>query len=433
MALLHQSIRLVKAEFKALVVYNEGSNFSVGANLGLALFAANIAAWQQIEQLIAVGQDTYKALKYAPFPVVSAPSGMALGGGCEILLHSDAVQAHAETYAGLVECGVGLLPGWGGCKEMLLRWKTNPKFPRGPMPAPAKVFEMVSTATVSKSAAQAKEMLILREGDGITMNRYRLLADAKAKALALVENYAPPEPATISLPGAAGRVGMDGAVAGFHRRGMATKHDVTVAAGLAAVLSGGACDQIDLLSETDVLALERREFHAADEDPRDTRPHRAHARNGQASPQLNGRHPCKPIKRHCATCASFSARCRTSRARRARLSRCQRGPRRNDSRKRPPNLRRGAVTLERQRRHRGVHVRNGVCARPRAFRKPTSGSARAGGPRSMPRRNGAARTCRCRLGKMVEEMICAVNVSFSLYPGLTPGATTALKAHAPTS
>ena len=261
MALLHQSIKLVKEKYKALVIYNEGTNFSVGANLGLALFAANIAAWQQIEQSIAVGQDTYKALKYAPFPVVSAPAGMALGGGCEILLHSDAVQAHAETYAGLVECGVGLLPGWGGCKEMLFRWKANDKMPRGPMPAPAKVFEMVSTATVSKSAAQAQDMLILRKGDGITMNRYRLLADAKAKALALAETYAPPDAAvTINLPGAAGRVGMEGAVTGFHRRGMATAHDVTVAYGLAEVLSGGGCDPIDALTETDVLKLERATF-----------------------------------------------------------------------------------------------------------------------------------------------------------------------------
>ena len=261
MALLHQTIKLVKEKHKALVIYNEGTNFSVGANLGLALFAANIAAWQQIEQTIAIGQDTYKALKYAPFPVVSAPAGMALGGGCEILLHSDAVQAHAETYAGLVECGVGLLPGWGGCKEMLFRWKANDRFARGPMPAPAKVFEMVSTATVSKSAAQAQDMLILRKGDGITMNRYRLLADAKAKALALAENYAPPDAAiTINLPGAAGRVGMEGAVAGFHRRRLATDHDVTVAYGLAEVLSGGACDPIDALTENDVLKLERTAF-----------------------------------------------------------------------------------------------------------------------------------------------------------------------------
>ena len=101
----------MKERFKALVVYNEGANFSVGANLGTALFAANIAAWGEIEKAVGAGQQAYKALKYAPFPVVSAPAGMALGGGCEILLHSDAVQAHAESYIGLVECGVGLLPG----------------------------------------------------------------------------------------------------------------------------------------------------------------------------------------------------------------------------------------------------------------------------------------------------------------------------------
>jgi 3-hydroxyacyl-CoA dehydrogenase len=138
--LLGKSIEVVGSRFKALVIYNEGSNFSLGANLGLALFAANIAAWSEIEKLIAAGQQTYKALKYAPFPVVAAPSGMALGGGCEIVLHADAVQAHAETYLGLVECGVGLIPGWGGCGEMLARWQAEPKLPRGPMPAPAKVF-----------------------------------------------------------------------------------------------------------------------------------------------------------------------------------------------------------------------------------------------------------------------------------------------------
>ena len=120
--LLGKTIALVQQKYKALVIYNEGRNFSVGANLGLAMFAANIAAWGEIEKLIAAGQQAYKALKYAPFPVVGAPAGMALGGGCEILLHSDAVQAHAESYIGLVECGVGLLPGWGGCKEMLARW-----------------------------------------------------------------------------------------------------------------------------------------------------------------------------------------------------------------------------------------------------------------------------------------------------------------------
>lgn len=265
MELLQKTIKLVKQDYKALVIYNEGSNFSVGANLGLALFAANIAAWSEIEKLIFAGQQTYQMLKYAPFPSVAAPSGMALGGGCEILLHASAVQAHAELYAGLVECGVGLIPGWGGCKEMLVRWKTAPGFPQGPMPAPAKVFEMVSTATVSRSAELARDMLILRpgngaKGDGITMNRYRLLADAKAKALALAENYAPPEAPTLSLPGLSGRVGMDMAAAGFHKRGIATDHDIVVAGGLAEVLSGGPADPIDTLTEGDVLALERKAF-----------------------------------------------------------------------------------------------------------------------------------------------------------------------------
>jgi 3-hydroxyacyl-CoA dehydrogenase len=261
MTLLHKSIKVVSEQFKALVIYNEGSHFSLGANLGLALFAANIAAWSEIETLIATGQDIYKALKYSKFPVVSAPSGMALGGGCEILLHSDAVQAHAETYTGLVECGVGLIPGWGGCKEMLTRWKANAKMPKGPMPTPVKIFEMVSTATVSKSAAQAQDMLILRAGDGITMNRNRLLADAKAKALALTEAYVPPpklEP--INLPGSAGKLGMTMAAASFHKRGLATDHDITVSGALADILSGGAFDPIDPLTEEDILKLERQAF-----------------------------------------------------------------------------------------------------------------------------------------------------------------------------
>jgi 3-hydroxyacyl-CoA dehydrogenase len=156
MALIGQAIPLVAAKYKALVVYNEGSNFSAGANLGLAIFAINIAAWGEVAKLVAAGQQAYKALKYAPFPVVSAPFGMALGGGCEIVLNADAVQAHAETYVGLVECGVGLIPGWGGCGEMIERFAHAPGMPKGPMPAVAKAFETISTATVSKSAANAK-------------------------------------------------------------------------------------------------------------------------------------------------------------------------------------------------------------------------------------------------------------------------------------
>ncbi len=259
-ALLGKTIALVTEKYQALVIYNEGQNFSVGANLGLALFAANIAAWSEIEKLVSAGQQTYKALKYAPFPVVSAPAGLALGGGCEILLHSDAVQAHAESYIGLVECGVGLVPAWGGCKEMLSRWSTSGLLPRGPMPAPTKVFETVSVATVSKSAAEAKELQFLRSADGITMNRYRLLADAKTRALKLAENYTPPKPVDLKLPGAAGKLAFTMAAESFHRRGMATDHDMVVADGLAEVLSGGAADLVDVVTEDQLLALERTVF-----------------------------------------------------------------------------------------------------------------------------------------------------------------------------
>jgi 3-hydroxyacyl-CoA dehydrogenase len=260
MALLGKTIGLVKKDFKALVIYNEGTNFSVGANLGLALFAANMAAWMQIESTIATGQETMQKLKYAPFPVVSAPSGMALGGGCEFLLHSSAIQAHAETYAGLVECGVGVVPGWGGCKEMLGRWATDQKLPKGPMPATAKVFEMVSTGKVAKSAAEAREMGILRKTDRITMNRYRLLADAKARALELAADYKAPEPRDIVLPGPSGAVALNLAVDGFAKTGVATKHDVVVAGELAKVLTGGDTDVIDTVSETRILELERSAF-----------------------------------------------------------------------------------------------------------------------------------------------------------------------------
>ncbi len=260
MGLLGKSIKLVEKQFKALVVYNEGDNFSAGANLGLALFAANIAAWPEIEQMVATGQETYRALKYAKFPTVSAPSGLALGGGCEILLHSSAVQAHAESYVGLVECGVGLVPGWGGCKEMLARWTFEDGLPHGPMPPVAKVFEIVSTATVSKSAAEAKELLFLRRSDGITMNRDRLLADAKVRALALTADYKPPVAREFVLPGASGRVALRMAAESFHRRGIATKHDLVVAGALAEVLSGDGADITKPVGESRLLELERTQF-----------------------------------------------------------------------------------------------------------------------------------------------------------------------------
>ena len=258
--LLTKSIGHVEKNMTALVIYNEGSNFSVGANIGLALFAANTAVWPMVEDMVAKGQKTYRKMKYAPFPVVAAPAGMALGGGCEICLNADAIQACGETYMGLVEVGVGVIPGWTGTTEMIQRWITREKRPGGPMPAISKVFETIGMAEVAKSAAEAKEKLFLRAGDGITMNRDRLLADAKAKALAMVEGYQAPEPVEIALPGPTAKLAMGMAVEGFRLQGKATPHDEVVASELATILSGDRADITETVAEKDLLKLEREAF-----------------------------------------------------------------------------------------------------------------------------------------------------------------------------
>jgi len=276
----HQAIKLIgdgSGEYKAMVIYNEGSHFSAGANLGLAIFAMNIALWPQIESMVTGGQKVYKALKYAPFPVVSAPSGMALGGGCEILLHSDHVQAHAETYTGLVEVGVGLIPGWGGCKEMLTRHKDterkrydkatggkkiwfSPKVT--PMGAVRAAFETIAMAKVAKSAQEAKEFLYLKDSDSITMNRDRLLFDAKKKALELVDGYKAPEPEeAIRMAGPSGKLALDMAVQDLRTSGKATPYDVVVSEAVATVLSGGENgDWTEPVHEDEIYKLEHREF-----------------------------------------------------------------------------------------------------------------------------------------------------------------------------
>lgn len=257
-----------QGDWKALVIHNEGENFSAGANLGLALFALNIGLFNQIDDLVSTGQSVYKALKYAPFPVVAAPSGLCLGGGCEILLHSDAVMAHGESYIGLVEVGVGLLPGWGGSKEMLLRNAQKMKAPNGhqmggPMAWTAKAFETISLAKVGTSAQEAMSLLYLRKGqDEVVMNRDRLLFDAKQKALDLAKDYQPPkeEDAVITLPGPSGKLALNMAVEGFHKSGKATDHDVVVSDAVARVLTGGDTDITEEMSEDDILKLEREEF-----------------------------------------------------------------------------------------------------------------------------------------------------------------------------
>jgi len=260
LAMVRQSLEKVKTGFSALVIHNDAENFSAGANLTLLMQAIHSQDWSAVERLIKLGQQTYQAVKYAPFPVVGAPSGLALGGGCEVLLHCDAIQAHAELYIGLVEVGVGLVPGWGGCKEYLRRWLEFARRPGGAMPAIAQAFETIGMAKVSKSAAEAKEMLFLSTTDGITMNKDRLLADAKAKALLLAKDYTPPKPTEYRLPGASAKAAMEVAVGNLKLAGKITDYDVEISQQLAGVLSGGQCDITGTLTEDDLLNLELSAF-----------------------------------------------------------------------------------------------------------------------------------------------------------------------------
>ena len=258
--LIDETVELIRRDFKGLVIFNEGDNFSAGANLKRLAPSLMQQDWKAIEAILRLGQKSYTALKYAPFPVVGAPSGMALGGGCEILLHCDAIQAHAELYIGLVETGIGLVPGWGGCKELLRRWLAFPKRPGGPMPAIAQCFETIALAKVSQSAFEAKRRLFLDRSDGITMNRERLLADAKTRVLSLVKNYRPPEPYEFHLPGASARAALDIAVHNQQQAGKASAYDGVIARQLANVLSGGDTDINRTLTEQNLLDLERQAF-----------------------------------------------------------------------------------------------------------------------------------------------------------------------------
>lgn len=278
--LLDKTIKTIEKDdsYKALVIYNEAAHFSAGANLGLAIFMINLALWAQVESFVARGQEVFSKLKFSNFPVVSAPSGMALGGGCEILLAADRVQAHAETYCGLVEVGVGLIPGWGGCKEMILRFQEREKAAfqankvegastwfapdTTPMGAVRKAFETIGMAQVAKSAAEAKEIGYFRDQDGITMNRDRLLYDAKQNALSMVDGYSAPEKRTdIRLSGAAGKTALALAVSDLQKSGKATPYDGVVSDYLANVLTGGdKGDWTVEMSEDDLLKLELSEF-----------------------------------------------------------------------------------------------------------------------------------------------------------------------------
>ena len=240
----------LETNFDAMVVANQGENFSVGANLMLVLLAAQEQEWDDLGAAVHAFQQMNMSLKYAPKPVVAAPFGMALGGGCELPLHCRRIQASAELYMGLVEVGVGLIPAGGGCKEMLLRSHDL-----------RKVFEQIGFAKVSTSALEARQFRYLRDGDGISMNPDRLIDDAKQLALSLVPGYAPGAPRTdITVSGDEGFALMKMGVWMARKGDYISDYDAVIGEKLAYVLSGGRLTGTPQVSEQYLLDLEREAF-----------------------------------------------------------------------------------------------------------------------------------------------------------------------------
>jgi 3-hydroxyacyl-CoA dehydrogenase len=261
--------------FDAFVITNDAVNFSVGANLMLLLMSVQEEEWDDVDLAIRQFQGMTQAVKFSPKPVVSAPFGLCLGGGTEISLHAAARQPHAELYMGLVEVGVGLLPGGGGCKEMLLRAVNGASAGRGGrisgealagsvemLDAMKRGFEIIATAKVATSAHEASSLGFLDERDRITMNRDRVLSDAKARALELVRvGYEPPVPRTdIPAPGENLLATLKMGVHLMRQGGFITDYEVKLGAKIAEVLCGGNVTPGTPVSEQYILDLEREGF-----------------------------------------------------------------------------------------------------------------------------------------------------------------------------
>ena len=254
--------KVQKLGFNGLVIGNEDPRaFSVGADLSLVSFAISAGAWDDIAVSIKRFQDSVMSIRRSPFPVVVAPAGMTLGGGAEFTLHGDAVQAHAETYMGLVEAGVGLLPGGGGTKELLMRFTGElANYEEVDYFAAVKrAFKLIAFATTSTSAYEARAHGFLRESDRISMNRDHQIADAKRRVLDLAPGYLPPIERTVRALGREGLGNLEYALWAAKEGGMASAHDVRVGRAVAYVLCGGDGTPRDV-TEQDILDLEREQF-----------------------------------------------------------------------------------------------------------------------------------------------------------------------------
>lgn len=267
---INTAITKAEENFNGLVIGNEGEQFSAGANLAMLFMFAGDQEYDEINLMIAQFQNTMMKARFSSVPVVAATSGLALGGGCELSLHCDAIQAHAETYMGLVEVGVGLIPAGGGTKELILRSSDEYATGDPELNTLQEYFMNIATAKVATSAAEMKGMNVMRKGDKITLNRDRLLADAKERVLQLHNaGYTQPvERTDIKVHGRTSLAMFEAGIGGMQYGAYISEHDAKIAKKLAYVMSGGDISAATTVSEQYLLDLEREAFLSLTAEPK---------------------------------------------------------------------------------------------------------------------------------------------------------------------
>jgi 3-hydroxyacyl-CoA dehydrogenase len=262
LAMTHKAIKRAEDDGVGLVLGNRGANFSVGANLMLLAVALAEGAFEDIDMVLRAFQKATMAVKYAKVPVVAAPFQMTLGGGCEFCLHADRINAHAETYMGLVEIGVGLLPGGGGTKEMCLRAvDLAAQYETDVQPFIFKHFRQIAMAQVSMGAAELAAMGYMRAGDAISMDFDRLIGDAKQQVLALAANYLPKKVRDdIAAPGRSIAASIKSQLWNMQMGSHISEYEAYMGGVIAEVICGGDVNSGTIVDEHYLLALERENF-----------------------------------------------------------------------------------------------------------------------------------------------------------------------------
>ena len=259
----HSALEWVKENsYVGLVISSDGPNFCAGANLTLILNSAYRKDWDELNRTVKIMQDILQSIRYAPFPVVAAPFGFVFGGGFEIIAACDRIVAAGESYIGLVEVGVGLIPGAGGNLRMIsnLSRKIKSAMP-GAFPIIQKAFETIGFAKVATSAKEAQAIGYLQKEDHIVVNRDHILSEAKNEVISMSDSYEVPEVESFKLPGKSGRLVLEGTLKGFVKSGKISEHDALIGRKLGYVLTGGKKGgPFSPVDEQYLLDIERESF-----------------------------------------------------------------------------------------------------------------------------------------------------------------------------